>query len=99
MRTGRPNAELMLTAEERHTLEQWTRRPRIVEGADRERLARDARDWVRVRSARRVAKRERPNLPVTLEEFGQQFVQVGGGAARFRVKDARGDEEFHKQKD
>ncbi len=25
MRTGRPKAELTLTAEERHTLEQWTR--------------------------------------------------------------------------
>jgi transposase len=38
MRTGRPKAELMLTAEERHTLEQWTRRPKTAQA-----LARRAR--------------------------------------------------------
>jgi transposase len=38
MRTGRPKAELMLTADERHTLEQWTRRPKTAQA-----LARRAR--------------------------------------------------------
>jgi transcriptional regulator with XRE-family HTH domain len=38
MRTGRPKAELILTAEERHTLEQWTRRPKTAQA-----LARRAR--------------------------------------------------------
>ncbi len=38
MRTGRPKAELTLTAEERHTLEQWTRRPKTAQA-----LARRAR--------------------------------------------------------
>ena len=33
MRTGRPKAELMLTADERHTLEQWTRRPIVKLGS------------------------------------------------------------------
>ena len=31
MRTGRPKSELTLSAEERHTLEQWTRRPKTVQ--------------------------------------------------------------------
>jgi len=38
MRTGRPKAALMLTADERHTLEQWTRRPKTAQA-----LARRAR--------------------------------------------------------
>ncbi len=38
MRTGRPKAELTLTAEERQTLEQWTRRPKTAQA-----LARRAR--------------------------------------------------------
>lgn len=28
---GRPKAEMTLTAEERHTLEQWTRRPKTAQ--------------------------------------------------------------------
>lgn len=31
MRTGRPKPELTLTIEERHTLEQWTRRPKTAQ--------------------------------------------------------------------
>ena len=38
MRTGRPNAALMLTDEERHPLEQWARRPKTAQA-----LARRAR--------------------------------------------------------
>jgi len=38
MRTGRSKAELMLTADERQTLEQWTRRPKTAQA-----LARRAR--------------------------------------------------------
>lgn len=38
MRTGRPKAALMLTDEERRTLEQWTRRPKTAQA-----LARRAR--------------------------------------------------------
>ena len=38
MRTGRPNAALLLTDEERHTLEQWARRPKTAQA-----LARRAR--------------------------------------------------------
>lgn len=38
MRTGRPKAALMLTDEERHTLEQWARRPKTAQA-----LARRAR--------------------------------------------------------
>lgn len=38
MRTGRPKAELMLTTEERHLLEQWTRRSKTAQA-----LARRAR--------------------------------------------------------
>lgn len=38
MRTGRPKLELMLTADERHTLEQWVRRPKTAQA-----LARHAR--------------------------------------------------------
>lgn len=30
MRTGRPNTELILTADERHTLDQWARRPKTA---------------------------------------------------------------------
>ncbi|HET6934773.1 MAG TPA: IS630 family transposase [Candidatus Angelobacter sp.] len=35
MRTGRPKAELTLTAEERHTLEQWSRRPKAAQAVAR----------------------------------------------------------------
>src|SRR5690348_2215762 len=35
MRTGRPKAELTLTAEERHTLEQWSRRPKTAQAVAR----------------------------------------------------------------
>jgi len=38
MRTGRPKAELTLTADERQTLAQWTRRPKTAQA-----LARRAR--------------------------------------------------------
>ena len=38
MRTGRPKTQLMLTADERHTLEQWVRRPKTAQA-----LARRAR--------------------------------------------------------
>lgn len=38
MRTGRPKAELILTADERQTLEQWTRQPKTAQA-----LARRAR--------------------------------------------------------
>jgi DNA-binding NarL/FixJ family response regulator len=31
MRAGRPTAELTLTTEERHTLEQWTRQPKTAQ--------------------------------------------------------------------
>ena len=38
MRTGRPKTELVMTADERHTLEQWARRPKTAQA-----LARRAR--------------------------------------------------------
>ena len=38
MRTGRPKTELVVTADERHTLEQWARRPKTAQA-----LARRAR--------------------------------------------------------
>ncbi len=38
MRTGRPTPLVVLTAEERQTLEQWARRPTTVQGLARARL-------------------------------------------------------------
>jgi hypothetical protein len=56
MRTGRPTPPVVLSAEERQTLEQWARRPTTAHG-----LAQRARSFWRVRRARRTGRsRRRP---------------------------------------
>ena len=41
------------------------------------------------------AESQRANVPAAPRQFRQQFVQVGRRAARFGMKDAGGDEQFH----